>query len=397
MKILVLNCGSSSIKFQIIDMESKNVIIKGVFERVGTPQSFVTLKWDDKKKIIEAPVKNHNEGIAVILKEIINPEIGKIQSLDEINAIGHRVVHAGEAYSDSVLITEDVKKKIIESNELAPLHNPANLEGINACEINLPGKPNVAVFDTAFHQTMPEVAYIYNIPYEYYENDRVRKYGFHGTSHKYITKRTAELVGKKPEDINIISCHIGQGASIAAVKAGKCIDTTMGLTPLAGVPMGTRSGDIDPSILLYLGKKYNMSFDDLDTMLNKKSGALGVSGVSADFRDIEDAAYNGNKRAILALESNAYNIAKVIASYIAVLGGVDVISFTAGVGENGPETREMICNYLKWFGIELDAEKNKVRGKEAKISKDSSRAEIWVVPTNEELMIALDTQKILND
>lgn len=396
MKILVLNCGSSSIKFQLINMEDEKVLIKGVYERIGYEDAFCTYKNGEIKEKIVLNTPNHVAGIKAILEEIVKEKYGAIKDISEIDAVGHRVVHGGEKYSESILIDEDVIAGIEENKELAPLHNGANLDGINAISELLPEIPQVAVFDTAFHQTMDEVQYIYNIPYEYYEKDKIRKYGFHGTSHRYITDRIHEIKNlKKGDDLKLITCHLGQGASIAAIKNGKSIDTTMGFTPLAGLPMGTRSGDIDPSVVTYLGKKYNMSFEELDNMLNKKSGVLGVSGVHSDFRDVEEAAANGNKRAELALESNAYNTARFILGYIGLLDGVDVIAFAGGLGENGPETREKICKYLNCFGIKLDEEKNNVRGKETVISADDSKAEVWIIPTNEEIMIARDTLNLI--
>ena len=396
MKILVLNCGSSSIKFQLIDMTDEKVLIKGTYERIGCDDAFCTYKAGEIKNKVEKPTPTHVEGIKAILEEIVKDEYNAIKSINEIDAVGHRVVHGGEKYSKSVLIDEDVIKGIEENKALAPLHNGANLDGIEAISKNLPGVPQVAVFDTAFHQTMEKVQYIYNIPYEYYEKDKIRKYGFHGTSHRYIKDRLNEIKNLKDgDDFKLITCHLGQGASIAAIKNGKSVDTTMGFTPLAGLPMGTRCGDIDPSVVTYIGKKYNMNYDELDNMLNKKSGVLGVSGVHSDFRDVEEAANNGNERAKLALETNAYNTARFILGYIGLLNGVDAIAFAGGLGENGPETREKILEYLECFGIKLDKEKNNVRGKEALISSDDSKAEIWVIPTNEEIMIARDTLNII--
>ena len=396
MKILVLNCGSSSIKFQLIDMTDEKVLIKGTYERIGCDDAFCTYKAGEIKNKVEKPTPTHVEGIKAILEEIVKDEYKAIKSINEIDAVGHRVVHGGEKYSKSVLIDEDVIKGIEENKALAPLHNGANLDGIEAISKNLPGVPQVAVFDTAFHQTMEKVQYIYNIPYEYYEKDKIRKYGFHGTSHRYIKDRLNEIKNLTDgDDFKLITCHLGQGASIAAIKNGKSVDTTMGFTPLAGLPMGTRCGDIDPSVVTYIGKKYNMNYDELDNMLNKKSGVLGVSGVHSDFRDVEEAANNGNERAKLALETNAYNTARFILGYIGLLNGVDAIAFAGGLGENGPETREKILEYLECFGIKLDKEKNNVRGKEALISSDESKAEIWVIPTNEEIMIARDTLNII--
>lgn len=398
MKILVLNCGSSSIKFQLINMEDERVITSGLFERIGTEESVLTVKWDGKKEKLEKVALNHAEGIKIVLETIVDPKYNIISSMEEITAVGHRVVHGGEKFVKSQLITKEVEDGIREYISLAPLHNHANLQGIEAAKAVLPNVPQIAVFDTAFHQTMPEKAYIYNIPYRYYEENRIRKYGFHGTSHRYISKRVYELLGKNEgDDLKLISCHLGQGASLAAIKNGKSIDTTMGLTALSGIPMGTRSGDIDPSVVLHLGKTLDLSYDDLNNILNKESGAYGLSGVSADFRDIEAAALEDNKRAILALESNAYNVAKAIASYIAVLGGVDVIAFAGGLGENGIETRERVCKYLEAFGIKLDLNENNIKGEEKVISKEDSSALIYIVPTNEELMIARDTKEIVEN
>lgn len=395
MKVLVLNCGSSSIKFQVIDMTDEEVLIQGIYERVGHENAFLTVKWDEQKDTIEKGIKNHTEGIAVLLDVLVDKKYGALESLDEIEVIGHRVVHGGEGYAESVLIDDHVLEEIEKCIPLAPLHNPANIQGIKAAMENMPGKPNVAVFDTAFHQTMPEVAYIYNIPYEYYEKDGIRKYGFHGTSHRYITDTIGEVTGKGKENIKLISCHIGQGASIAAVDGGKSMDTSMGLTPLAGIPMGTRCGDIDPSIPGFIAEKYNLTLQEVDEILNKKSGSLGVSGVSSDNRDVENAAKEGNKRAQLALDSSAYLTAQQVASYIVTLGGVDVIAFAGGLGENAALARENICRWLEPFGVKLDEQLNDVRGKLRKISTEDSEIEVWIVPTNEELMIARDAKEIV--
>lgn len=392
MKVLVLNCGSSSIKFQLIEMPEEKVLIKGGYERVGIDGSFVTFKCNDQKDVYDIPVKNHEEGIHIILEKLLDKKYNVLNSLDEIKAVGHRMVHGGETFTSSVKIDDKVIEKLEELVSLAPLHNPSGISGIKATQKVLPNVPMVAIFDTAFHQTMPEVAYMYNIPYEYYEKYSIRKYGFHGTSHKYVSERIAEIKGRK--DLKVINCHLGQGASIAAIDSGKCLDTSMGLTPLAGIPMGTRSGDVDPSIISFLCDKENMTADEVYNILNKKSGLLGLSGVSSDNRDVEKAANEGNKRAILALDSNIYLTAKYIASYLPVLGGVDVITFTAGIGENAPRTRKGICDYLKFLGVEIDEEANMVRGEEKKISTKNSKVEVWVIPTNEEIMIAKDTMKI---
>ena len=394
MKILVLNCGSSSIKFQLVDMTDEKVLMKGVYERVGTPQAFLTVKVDGKKIKLEESALNHIEGIEVIFKQLLNEKYGKLKSLEELDAIGHRVVHGGEKFASSVLITDEVKQAIEECAVLSPLHNPAGLNGIIACQKVAPNIPNVGVFDTAFHQTMDKKAYMYNIPYEYYEKYGIRKYGFHGTSHRYIAQRVKKLVGDDKAK-RIISCHIGQGASICAVKDGKSIETSMGLTPLAGIPMGTRSGDIDPSIITYIANKENLTLDEVDNILNKKSGVLGLSGISSDFRDVEQAASENNSRAILALESNVYQTAKFVSSYFAVLNGVDVIAFAGGVGENGKETRSAICEYLKYAGVEIDETLNDVKGEERKISTPNSKVEVWIIPTNEEIMIARDAKDIV--
>lgn len=394
MKILVLNCGSSSIKFQLVDMTDEKVLMKGVYERVGTPQAFLTVKVDGEKIKLEESALNHIEGIEVIFKQLLNKKYGKLNSLEELDAIGHRVVHGGEKFASSVLITDEVKQAIEECAVLSPLHNPAGLNGIIACQKVAPNIPNVGVFDTAFHQTMDKKAYIYNIPYEYYEKYGIRKYGFHGTSHRYIAQRVKELVGDDKAK-RIISCHIGQGASICAVKDGKSIETSMGLTPLAGIPMGTRSGDIDPSIITYIANKENLTLDEVDNILNKKSGVLGLSGISSDFRDVEQAASENNSRAILALESNVYQTAKFVSSYFAVLNGADVIAFAGGVGENGKETRSAICEYLKYAGVEIDETLNDVKGEERKISTPNSKVEVWIIPTNEEIMIARDAKDIV--
>lgn len=394
MKILVLNCGSSSIKFQLVDMTDEKVLMKGVYERVGTPQAFLTVKVDGEKIKLEESALNHIEGIEVIFKQLLNEKYGKLKSLEELDAIGHRVVHGGEKFASSVLITDEVKNAIEECAVLSPLHNPAGLNGIIACQKVAPNIPNVGVFDTAFHQTMEKKAYIYNIPYEYYEKYGIRKYGFHGTSHRYIAQRVKELVGDDKAK-RIISCHIGQGASICAVKDGKSIETSMGLTPLAGIPMGTRSGDIDPSIITYIANKENLTLDEVDNILNKKSGVLGLSGISSDFRDVEQAASENNERAILALKSNVYQTAKFVSSYFAVLNGADVIAFAGGVGENGKETRSAICEYLKYAGVEIDEKLNDVKGEERRISTPNSKVEVWIIPTNEEIMIARDAKDIV--
>ena len=397
MNILVINAGSSSLKYQLLNPDTQEVLAKGLCERIGLDGKF-TYKPAGKEAVKDADVSmpTHSEAIQTVLNALVDPKNGVIGSMKEIDAVGHRVVHGGEKFAQSVLITDEVMAAIEECNPLAPLHNPANIIGINACKAVLGDKvPQVAVFDTAFHQTMPAKAYIYPIPYEYYENDRIRRYGFHGTSHRYVTKRCAEILGKDISELKIVSCHLGNGSSLAAVDSGKSVDTSMGLTPLAGLPMGTRSGDMDAGVIEFIANKYGMNVSEAVNMLNKKSGVLGISGVSSDFRDIEDAAAKGNERAQLALKVFEYDVRKLIGSYAAAMGGVDAIIFTAGVGENGPELREAITSGLEFMGVKLDAEKNKVRGEERIISTEDSRVKVLVIPTNEELMIAMDTMEIV--
>lgn len=396
MKILVVNCGSSSIKYQLIDMENESLMAKGYLERIGLADSFLTHTVNGEKHKIEKAVSTHEEGMALVLEQLTHPEYGVITSLKEIDAIGHRVLHGGEKLSESVLITDEVIDVIKECIPLGPLHNPAQIKGIEACREVMGDIPMVAVFDTAFHQTLPKKAYIYPIPYEYYEKYGVRKYGFHGTSHRFVAKRVAELMNKPEEDLKIIACHLGQGASLCAIKGGKSVDTTMGLTPLAGVPMGTRSGDIDPSIVTFLMKKENLTPDEMDTILNKKSGKLALSGISFDDRDIEKAASEGNERAKLSIDVFIYQVIGAIGKYVAQMNGVDVITFAGGVGENGIEARKQICESLSYLGIKIDAEKNNCKGKEVEITTPDSKVKVFVVPTNEELMIARDTQEIVS-
>ena len=396
MKILVLNCGSSSLKYQLINMENEEVMAKGYLEKIGLPDSFLTHTVNGEKHKIEKKIDNHEEGIKLVVDQLLDNEYGVIKDLKEIDAVGHRVVHGGEKFSGSVLITDDVIAAMKECIPLAPLHNPAGITGIEACQKALPGVPMVGVFDTAFHQTLPEKAYMYAIPYEYYEKYGIRKYGFHGTSHKFVSQRVAEVMNKPIEDLKIISCHLGQGASLCAVEGGKSIETTMGLTPLAGVPMGSRSGDIDPSIVTFLMKNENLSSDEMDKILNKQSGKLGLSGVSIDDRDIEAAAKEGNKRAQLAIDNFAYQVAGFIGKLAVQMKGVDVITFTAGIGENGIDARKNICEYLGVLGIKIDNEKNNCRGKEVEISTPDSKVKVYVIPTNEELMIARDTKEIVS-
>ncbi len=395
MKVLVLNCGSSSLKCQLIDMEKKERIMKGHYDRIGGTRSSLRFNVRGNKTVIEHPARDFNEAISEILSLLISKEYSVIESLDEIGAVGHRIVHGGEKFKNSVLINDDVIKAIEDNITLAPLHNPAGLAGIFACQKLLPNTPMVAVFDTSFHQTMEEKTYIYQLPYKYYEDYKIRKYGFHGISHRYIAERVAEITGRN--DLKIINCHLGQGASLCAIKDGKSVDTTMGLTPLAGVPMGTRCGDVDPSIIPTVMKLYDIKPDEMLRIMNKESGAWGVSGVSTDFRDIERMALEGDKRSILALESRAYIIAQYIAKFIVTLNGVDIITFAGGIGENGFEERERICNYLECFGIKLDKELNKIRGEEAEISAKDSKVKILIVPTNEEIVIATDAYELTKD
>ena len=392
MKVLVLNCGSSSLKCQLIDMENEERIMKGHYDRIGGSRSSLRFNVRGDKVEFEHPARNFEEAIAFILSLLVSKDYNVVKSLDEIGAVGHRIVHGGEKFTESVVIDDNVIDAIEECITLAPLHNPAGLAGIHACKKLLPNAPMVAVFDTSFHQTLPEKAYIYQLPYKYYEDYKIRKYGFHGISHRYIAGRIAEITGR--DDLKVINCHLGQGASLCAINAGKSVDTTMGLTPLAGVPMGTRCGDVDPSIIPTVMKLYDIKPDEMLRILNKESGAWGVSGVSTDFRDIERAAADGDKRSILALESRAYIIAQYIAKFMVSLGGADYITFSGGIGENGFEERERICNYLEFAGVKLDSELNKVRGKEAIISTEDSRVKLYIVPTNEEIMIARDTYNL---
>ncbi len=393
MNILVINCGSSSLKFQLIDSTSEECIAKGLCERIGIDGSMISYtKTGCEKEKTVTPMATHTEAIRLVLEALTNPKTGVVKDLSEIGAVGHRIVHGGEKFAEATLIDEEVLKAIEACSELAPLHNPANLIGINACRALMPNTPMVAVFDTAFHQTMPEEAYLYGLPYEYYEKYRVRRYGFHGTSHAYVSQRAADLVGEKIENLKIIVCHLGNGASISAVKNGKCVDTTMGLTPLEGLIMGTRSGDIDPAIMEFLSHKEKLGIDEIMTILNKKSGVLGLSkNLSSDFRDIEDGYFAGNTDAVRAMKTYVYHVAKYIGAYIAAMNGVDLICFTAGVGENGPLVRTLTCNYLGYMGIALDEELNQKRGEDLVISTPESKTKICVIPTNEELMIARQT------
>lgn len=391
MKILVINCGSSSLKYQLFDMTNETVLGKGIVERIGIEGSFLNQNVNGEKYLVEAEMKDHKDAMKHVFEALLHPEKGLISSLDEINAIGHRVLHGGEELTDSIIIDEHVKEVVREYVKFGPLHNPANLMGIEACEALVPGKPNVAVFDTSFHQTMPASSYMYGIPYEYYEKYRIRKFGFHGTSHKYITRRTAEILNKPLNEVNIITVHLGNGSSLAAVKDGKCLDTSMGLTPLEGLVMGTRCGDLDPTVLTFLIEEEGIKPSDLNQMLNKKSGFLGISGLSSDARDLEAAAEAGNERAQLALDMFVNRCQRYLGGYMLELKKVDAICFAGGIGENSPEMRERLLGGLEFFGIQLDEEANKVRGKETKISTEDSKVQVWVVPTNEELMIARDT------
>ncbi len=395
MKNLVINCGSSSLKYQLINMEDEKVLAKGLAERIGIEGSRVKHEVNGEEVVIEKPMNDHKVALGIVLNALIDSKHGAIKSMDEISAVGHRVVHGGEKFSDSIKIDDKVMNAIEECADLAPLHNPPNIMGIEACKELMPDTPMVAVFDTAFHQTMPESSYIYPLPYELYEKHAVRKYGFHGTSHKYVANKAAEMLDSNLEDLKIITCHLGNGASLAAVKNGKSVDTSMGFTPLEGLAMGTRCGDIDPAIVTFLMEKEGMSIDEVNNLMNKKSGVLGISGVSSDFRDIGKAAKEGNERAQLALDKFTSRVKKYIGSYAALMGGVDAIVFTAGLGENSCEDREKICEGLDFMGVKIDSDKNNVRGKETVVSADDSQVKILVVPTNEELMIARDTKELV--
>ncbi|MBO5381370.1 MAG: acetate kinase [Bacteroides sp.] len=396
MKILVLNCGSSSIKYKLFDMSNSTVIAQGGIEKIGLPGSFLKLTLPNgEKKVLEKDIPEHTVGIEFILDTLTSAEYGAIKSLDEINAVGHRMVHGGEKFSKSVLLTQEVLDAFIACNDLAPLHNPANLKGVNAVSAILPNVPQVGVFDTAFHQTMPDYAYMYAVPYELYEKYGVRRYGFHGTSHRYVSKRVCEFLGIKQEGTKIITCHVGNGGSISAIKDGKCIDTSMGLTPLEGLMMGTRSGDIDAGAITYLMDKLKLDGAGISDLLNKKSGVMGIFEKSSDMRELEAAVANGEKRAILTEKMYFYRIKKYIGAYAAALGGVDIIVFTGGVGENQATARWGSCEGLEYMGVKLDPEKNKVRGEEMIISTDDSKVKVIVIPTDEELMIASDTMEIL--
>ena len=395
MKILVLNCGSSSLKYQLINMENEEVLASGKYERIGEKEAFITHKVNGQKIKIDNPAYNHTEAIEFTLKQLLNPEYKVIDSLKEINAIGHRLVHGGEKISDSVVIDAHVIEVLKEYTDLAPLHNPACILGIEACKEVMPDKPMVGVFDTAFHYSIPKERYIYPVPYEYYKKYSIRKYGFHGTSHKYVSQRLAEIENKPIEDMKIVTCHLGQGSSICAIEGGKSVDTSMGLTPLGGIPMVTRSGDLDPSVLLYIMKKEKLSAQEMEDILNKKSGVSGISGLAPDFRVIEQAANDGDEKAQIAMDNFKYSVASFIAKYAVAMNGIDSIIFTGGVGENQINIRKGICEQLKFMGVELDNEKNQIRSEEKLISKDTSKVKVYVIPTNEELMIAKETQRLI--
>ncbi|MCD5410177.1 MAG: acetate kinase [Clostridiales bacterium] len=392
MKVLVLNCGSSSLKYQLINMDNEEILAKGLAERIGIENGLVKHEVAGKQKvIINENMDTHKDAIRIVINALVDVKHGAIKSMDEIVAVGHRIVHGGEKFTSSVIIDDEVKATLEECSELAPLHNPPNLMGIEACEEILPNVPMVGVFDTAFHQTMPKSAYIYALPYELYEKYKIRKYGFHGTSHKYVVNKAATVLGKPLEDLKIVTCHLGNGASLAAIKHGKSIDTSMGFTPLEGLTMGTRCGDIDPAITTFIMEKESLDTTGLNNLMNKKSGILGISGVSNDFRDVEEAADNGNERAQLALDLFYNRVKKYIGAYAAIMGGIDAVVFTAGLGENSPETREAVCEGLEFLGIKIDNVKNKVRGKQTVVTTDDSKVKVILIPTNEELMIARDT------
>ena len=393
MNVLVINCGSSSLKFQLINAETEKVLAKGLCERIGIDGRLTYQPAGGEKEKSDLAMPTHTEAIQFVIDALTNEKTGVVKSLDEIGAVGHRLVHGGEKFASSVVITDEVKKAVEECNDLAPLHNPANLIGVAACEKLMPGTPMVAVFDTAFHQTMPEKTYMYGLPYEYYEKYKVRRYGFHGTSHSFVSKRAAEVMGKSYDEVKTIVCHLGNGSSVSAVLNGKCVDTSMGLTPLEGLVMGTRSGDIDPAIMEFIAKKENLDIEGVMEVLNKKSGVFGISGgLSSDFRDLTDAMNAGDKKAKIAMDVFSYRVAKYIGSYAAAMNGVDDIVFTAGIGENDDYVREEVCKYLGYLGVDFDSEVNKrLRGKEAELTKEGSKVKVFVIPTNEELAIARET------
>ena len=393
MNVLVVNCGSSSLKFQLINAETEKVLAKGLCERIGIDGRLTYQPAGGEKEKSDLAMPTHTEAIQFVIDALTNEKTGVVKSLDEIGAVGHRLVHGGEKFASSVVITDEVKKAVEECNDLAPLHNPANLIGVAACEKLMPGTPMVAVFDTAFHQTMPEKAYMYGLPYEYYEKYKVRRYGFHGTSHSFVSKRAAEVMGKSYDEVKTIVCHLGNGSSVSAVLNGKCVDTSMGLTPLEGLVMGTRSGDIDPAIMEFIAKKENLDIEGVMEVLNKKSGVFGISGgLSSDFRDLTDAMNAGDKKAKIAMDVFSYRVAKYIGSYAAAMNGVDDIVFTAGIGENDDYVRQEVCKYLGYLGVDFDFEVNTgLRGKEAELTKEGSKVKVFVIPTNEELAIARET------
>ena len=396
MKILIVNAGSSSLKYQLVDMDGEKLMAKGLVERIGIEGSKLTQKVNGQEIVFEQPIKDHTEACSLMIKALTDPEKGAVKHMDEIGAVGHRVLHGGEAFTASVLINEEVKDAIRANIPLGPLHNPANLMGIEACEKVMPGTPNVAVFDTAFHQTMPEEAYMYGLPYEYYEKYKIRRYGFHGTSHSYVSRKAADVLDKKYEDLKIIVCHLGNGASVSAVKNGKCVDTSMGLTPLEGLIMGTRSGDIDPAIMEFIAHKEGKNIDEIMTVLNKKSGVYGLSNnLSSDFRDLEDGYNRGDEHCIRTMKTYCYRVAKYIGSYVAAMNGVDVICFTAGIGENAPLVRSLVCEHLGFLGVSIDEDANHKRGEEIAISTPDSKTTVMVIPTNEELAIARETVSLV--
>ena len=397
MKVLVVNCGSSSLKYQLIDMETEKVLAKGNFERIGEQESFVTHKVNGEKYVTKTSVKNHEEALKIILGELVHSEYGVIESLAEIDAVGHRLVHGGEIFDKSVLIDEDVIAKFESCSSLAPLHNPAGVLGIRACQAAMPGVPMVGVFDTAFHQTMPEENYLYPIPYEFYEKYRIRKYGFHGTSHQYVSRRCAEIMGKNIEDLKIVTCHLGQGASICAIDGGKSVNTSMGLSPLGGIAMVTRAGDLDPSVVTEIMDREGLTAKEVNSLLNKKSGLYGMTGLNPDFREIELASYEEDKpKAKTAIKVFTKTIAEFVAKYAVSLNGVDTIIFTGGIGENQVNIRKSICEYLAWMGVEIDLDKNNVKSEETKISTENSKINVYIIPTDEEMVIARDTKAIVN-
>ena len=396
MIVLVLNCGSSSLKYQLVNMDNEEVMAKGLVERIGMDDAVFTHKWNGQKKEVTQSIPDHKVAVQLLLNALTDKECGVISSMDEINAVGHRVVHGGEEFAASTLITDEVMKALEKCSAMAPLHNPPNIIGINACKAIMPNVPQVGVFDTAFHQTMPAQAFMYGLPYELYKEEGIRRYGFHGTSHRYVAGQVAKVMGVPVEKLRIINCHLGNGSSLAAIKYGKVVDTTMGFTPLAGVLMGTRCGDLDPAIVLTVMERKGLSIADMDKLMNKQSGVLGISGVSSDFRDLGTAAKEGNERAKLALDMFHYQVRKFIGAFAAAMGGVDVITFTAGVGENGIEDRAAICEGLEYLGAKLCEKRNDVRGKDALISTDDSTVKMYVIPTNEEIMIARDTKEIVS-